>query len=141
MSLCKRQDFNAYHIDWLGSVPLMLEAGTLFVTYFAAGYDLTQLVGGLIWLPDIERHNPGVQALLLMSYLDSIRVSRHIRVGTSDHLLIRSEVSVTETKCPRVPTWVSRLGWFESVLRLLPVEATVLYSRFDITRLLSILIW
>ncbi|XP_026318656.1 ionotropic receptor 75a-like [Hyposmocoma kahamanoa] len=94
-------DFNAHHMEWLGSARTDYTGRA--VRDFAAAYDLTQLVDGQTRVPDIEGHTPGLLDLMLTSLPDGIRVSCHACLGTSDHLLIRSEVSVTHARSSRPP--------------------------------------
>lgn len=94
-------ELDAYYIEWLGCV--RTDYAGRAVRNFTAAYDLTQLMDGLTRIRDIEWHAPGFMDLLLTYHPDGTRVSRHVHLGTSVHLLICSEVSVIQTGRPRPP--------------------------------------
>ncbi|XP_045500068.1 uncharacterized protein LOC123697570 [Colias croceus] len=89
-------DFNAHHVEWLGSRTTDHAGRT--VHDFALAYGLTQLVSSPTRIPDVEGHTPSLLDLLLSTHPENYQVSVVAPLGSSDHCLIRSMVPLMGSK-------------------------------------------
>lgn len=85
-------DFNAHHAEWLNSCKT--DHAGRSVRDFALAHGLTQLVSTPTRIPDVEGQNPSLLDLLLTSHPDGYNVSVSAPLGSSDHCLVRSMVSL-----------------------------------------------
>lgn len=92
-------DFNAHHIEWLGSQ--RTDHAGRSVHAFAMAYGLTQVISSPTRVPDVEDHMPSLLDLLLTSHPDGYQVTVDAPLGSSDHCLIRSVVPLTRQIRPR----------------------------------------
>lgn len=85
-------DFNAHHVEWLGSHTT--DHAGRSVHDFALAYGLTQLVLSPTRVPDVDHHRATLLDLLLTSHPDNYQTSVGPPLGTSDHCLIRSTTPI-----------------------------------------------
>lgn len=102
-------DFNAHHVDWLGSRTTDYAGRIAF--NFALTYGFSQLVPEPTRVPDVEDHAPSLLDLLLTTCPDNYQVSVGAPLGSSDHCLVRSKVSIT-TYCR--PSGMRRVWHYKS---------------------------
>ncbi|XP_061717541.1 uncharacterized protein LOC133525263 isoform X2 [Cydia pomonella] len=100
-------DFNAHHVEWLGS--RSTDHAGRSAHEFSLAYGLSQLVHSPTRIPDIEDHTSSLLDLLLTTRPDGYSVSVNAPLGSSDNCLVRIQAPCARPDPPR-PT-SSRRVW------------------------------